>query len=61
MRLYEADCHLELARLHLAAGYVDRAQSNLQTARAMGYRRRDAELAAVHTALGQGRNPAGAP
>lgn len=49
MRLYEADCHLEAARLELARGRLGVALSSLAAARhlieAIGYHRRDRELA----------------
>jgi hypothetical protein len=48
MRLHEADCHLEQARLSLATGDRERARSSVAAARALigqtGYHRRDAEL-----------------
>jgi exonuclease VII small subunit len=49
MRLHEADCHLEYARLHLACGEQEKARQSLAQARAMiedmGYHRRDGEVA----------------
>jgi hypothetical protein len=48
MRLYEADCHLEYARLHLARGDKAQARASLAAARKMveemGYHRRDGEV-----------------
>jgi hypothetical protein len=48
MRLYEADCHLEYARLHLAQGKKDEARQSLAIAKKMiqemGYHRRDREV-----------------
>ena len=45
MRLHEADCYLEFARLHLAAGQREQAQAAAAKARALvdatGYHRRD--------------------
>jgi tetratricopeptide (TPR) repeat protein len=56
MRLHEADCHLESARLHLARSEEDQARESLSKARAMveemGYHRRDREVAAVEEMLG---------
>jgi hypothetical protein len=56
MRLHEADCHLESARLHLARGEKAQARESLSKARAMveemGYHRRDGEVAAVEELLG---------
>lgn len=52
MRLHEADCHLEYARLHLATG--DREEARKSAAKAkemieqMGYHRRDRELLELH-------------
>jgi len=55
MRLYEADCHLEYARLHLACGEEEKAQQSLAQARAMiedmGYHRRDGEVAELEEML----------
>jgi hypothetical protein len=49
MRLHEADCHLEYARLHLACGERERARESLAKAKGMikemGYHRRDGEAA----------------
>ena len=51
MRLHEADCHLEQARLSLATGDRERARSSVAAARALigqtGYHRRDAELGSL--------------
>ena len=48
MRLYEADAHLEYARLHLAQGNKEEARQSLAIAREMiqdmGYHRRDREV-----------------
>jgi hypothetical protein len=48
MRLFEADCHLEQARLSLARGELAHARSSVAAARALieqtGYHRRDAEV-----------------
>ncbi len=48
MRLFEADCHLEYARLHLARGEKEKARESLAKAKGMiekmGYRRRDGEV-----------------
>ena len=56
MRLHEADCHLESARLHLARGEQAQARERLSKARAMveemGYHRRDGEVAALEEVLG---------
>jgi tetratricopeptide (TPR) repeat protein len=55
MRLHEADCHLESARLHLAQGEKKQARESLSRARRMveemGYHRRDGEVAAVEEML----------
>jgi tetratricopeptide (TPR) repeat protein len=55
MRLHEADCHLEYARLHLAQGRKAQAGERLDEARAMigelGYHRRNDELAALEEQL----------
>jgi tetratricopeptide (TPR) repeat protein len=49
MRLSEADCHLEYARLHLACGEEEKARESLAKAKDMiedmGYHRRDGEVA----------------
>jgi len=54
MRLFQADCHLERARLALAEGDRDRAREHLETAKAMivetGYHRRDPEVAELEGA-----------
>jgi len=51
MRLHQADCHLEQARLSLATGDRERARSSVAAARALigqtGYHRRDAELGSL--------------
>ncbi len=48
MRLYEADCHLEYARLHLAMGNKEKARESLDAAREMiqemRYHRRDKDV-----------------
>jgi len=48
MRLHEADCHLESARLSLATGDRASARKAWETAKAMieemGYQRRDEEV-----------------
>jgi tetratricopeptide (TPR) repeat protein len=48
MRLYEADCHLEYARLYLAQGQKEEARQSLALAKPMiqqmGYHRRDREV-----------------
>ncbi len=48
MRLHEADCHLEYARLHLACGEKTQARESLAKAKTMieemGYHRRDQEV-----------------
>ena len=55
MRLHEADCHLEQARLSLAAGDLARARAIASRARAIiqetGYHRRDHELAELEERL----------
>ncbi len=55
MRLHQADCRLECARLHLAMGDKAKALESFTTARAMitemGYHRRDPEVAALETQL----------
>ena len=49
MRLHEADCHLEQARLHIAMGNKDESRESYEIARdmvnEMGYHRRDKEVA----------------
>jgi tetratricopeptide (TPR) repeat protein len=55
MRLHEADCHLEYARLHLARGEKEKARQSLAQAKAMiedmGYHRRDGEVAELEGEL----------
>jgi tetratricopeptide (TPR) repeat protein len=55
MRLYEADCHLEYARLHLACGEKGKARQSLAKAKEMiedtGYHRRDREVAELEEML----------
>jgi ATP/maltotriose-dependent transcriptional regulator MalT len=55
MRLHEADCHLEYARLHLACGEKEKARQSLAQAKAMiedmGYHRRDGEVAELEEML----------
>jgi tetratricopeptide (TPR) repeat protein len=55
MRLYEADCHLEYARLHLACGEQEEARQSLAQAKEMiedmGYHRRDGEVAELEAML----------
>ena len=55
MRLHEADCHLEYARLHLACGEKEKARQSLAKAKAMiadmGYHRRDGEVAGLEGEL----------
>jgi len=61
MRLYEADCHLEYARLYLAMGgdYKAKAQEGLDKAKSMitkmGYHRRDKEVEELEKQLVQGQ------
>jgi tetratricopeptide (TPR) repeat protein len=56
MRLYEADCHLEYARWHLASGDKPKAQESLGKAKVMieemGYHRRDKEVKDLEAQLG---------
>jgi tetratricopeptide (TPR) repeat protein len=56
MRLHEADCHLEYARLHLARGDAAKAGESLDRAGKLveetGYRRRDGEVAELRARLG---------
>jgi tetratricopeptide (TPR) repeat protein len=56
MRLHEADCHLEYARLHLACGEQEKARESLAKAKGMveemGYHRRDGEVAELEGELG---------
>ena len=55
MRLHEADCHLEYARLHLACGEKEKARESLAKAKGMieemGYHRRDGEVAELEERL----------
>jgi tetratricopeptide (TPR) repeat protein len=55
MRLHEADCHLEYARLHLACGEKEKARQSLAQAKEMiedmGYHRRDGEVAELEGEL----------
>jgi tetratricopeptide (TPR) repeat protein len=55
MRLYDADCHLEYARLHLACGEKEKARQSLAQAKEMiedmGYHRRDGEVAELEEML----------
>jgi tetratricopeptide (TPR) repeat protein len=55
MRLHEADCHLEQARLSLATGDLARASASLAAGRKIvqetGYHRRDAEVAELEKQL----------
>jgi tetratricopeptide (TPR) repeat protein len=55
MRLHEADCHLEYARLHLACGEHEKAQESLDKAKGMieemGYHRRDGKVAELEREL----------
>ena len=55
MRLYECDCHLEYARLHLAQGEESQAHEYFKTARPMvhemGYHRGDKDLAEIEAEL----------
>jgi tetratricopeptide (TPR) repeat protein len=55
MRLFEADCHLEYARLHLACGDKEKARESLAKAKGMieemGYHRRDGEVAELEREL----------
>ncbi len=57
MRLYEADCHLEYARLHLACGEKEKARQSLAQAKEMieemGYHRRDGEVAELEEIMNQ--------
>jgi len=65
MRLYEADCHLEHARLWLAMGDLDGARAAVARARTLiqetGYHRRDAELAELEEQLGQAGSQPSSP
>jgi hypothetical protein len=55
MRLHQADCHLEYARLHLACSDKEKAWQSLAQAKAMvedmGYHRRDREVAELEGML----------
>ena len=55
MKLYEADCHLEYARLYLAEGDKEKAKEHLSTAKKMieemGYHRRDIDIEAGYARL----------
>ena len=55
MRLHEADCHLEYARLYLAHGEKDQAREHLAKAKALieqtGYHRRDKEVQELETMI----------
>ena len=55
MRLHEADCHLEYARLFLAMGDAAQAREHFAVAKRMvaemGYGRRDGEVAALRAEL----------
>jgi len=55
MRLHEADCHLEYARLHLTCGEKEKARESLAKAKGMieqmGYHRRDGEVAELEREL----------
>ena len=55
MRLHQADCHLEYARLHLACGEKEKARHSLAQAKdmieEMGYHRRDGEVAELEGML----------
>jgi tetratricopeptide (TPR) repeat protein len=55
MRLHQADCHLEYARLHLACGEKEKARQSLAKAKEMiedmGYHRRDREVAELEGEL----------
>ncbi|HLF01216.1 MAG TPA: hypothetical protein VI547_04530, partial [Anaerolineales bacterium] len=55
MRLYEADCHLEHARLFLASGEKEGARESLAIAKkmieAIGYHRRDGEVKELEAQL----------
>jgi hypothetical protein len=60
MRLHEADCHLEYARLFLAMGDAGQTREHFAVAKRMvaemGYGRRDREVAALEAALGGARD-----
>jgi len=55
MRLFEADCHLEYARLHLACSEKEKARQSLAKAKEMikemNYHRRDGEVAELEGEL----------
>ncbi len=55
MRLHEADCHLEYARLHLARGEKDESRESWAKAKEMieemGYHRRDPEIHLIKAQL----------
>jgi len=55
MGLYQADCHLEYARLYMAMGKNDDARRRLDTAREMvdemGYHRRDKDILEIEEQL----------
>jgi tetratricopeptide (TPR) repeat protein len=55
MRLHEADCHLEYARLYLAQGKKDQAREHLAKAKALieqtGYHRRDGEVKEIEAMI----------
>jgi hypothetical protein len=55
IKLYEADAHLEYARLHLAEGKKEEARKSLDLARPMiqqmGYHRRDREVKELEAQL----------
>jgi len=57
MRLHQADCHLEYARLHLACGEKEKARQSLAQAKDMiqdmGYHRRDGEVAELEEIMNQ--------
>ena len=57
LRLHEADARLEYARLHLACGEREQARESLDAAAgmiaAMGYHRRDGEVAELRGAMGE--------
>lgn len=57
MRLHEADCYLEYARLYLAQGEKDQAQEHLAKAKTlieqMGYHRRDGEVKEIEAMINE--------
>ncbi len=59
MGLYEADCHLEYARLYLAQGEGEKARESWAVAKEMigrmGYHRRDRDLAEIEEQLTGGK------